>query len=409
MNSISIIVTIYNKLIYLEKCILSIRALTYPFLEIILVDDGSTDDSGRMADGYAETDERIVVLHKENGGASSARKAGIGVATGDYVLFVDADDWIEPLMAEKMISMLNGSNADVLTAAWVLHDGDTQTVDEGYMPEGLYQKGKSKDYFANHMIYSDGIRNNGINGALCTKIIRRELLASAFERLPEGIVYAEDDFVTYSCLAIGNVIEVTHMPFYHYLMQYNSISHSRIDSFMSDLSRGYWFYIEMIKNLPEYLLYKRQMEIFIQRSLFLGIGKYMGFENTSVISWYQFDSACLQSASSLILYGAGRVGKSYYKQLMKDSGYKLVAWVDKEYAAYQREGYPVESPEIIRKKSADWIVIAVDDEEKAKDISAQIEKSYGFPSKQILWRKPLNILDGILEGELLIHGKESGF
>lgn len=398
MNPISIIVTIYNNSIYLEKCVSNIRALTYPFLEIILVDDGSTDDSGRMADDYAEADERIIVLHKENGGASSARRAGLETATGDYILFVDADDWIEPLMAEKMISMLNVSAADILTAAWVLHDGNTQIVDKGYMPEGLYQKGRNKDYFACHMIYSGGIKNNGINGSLCTKIIRRNLLASVFERLPEGIVYAEDDFVAYSCLAIGNVIEVTHVPFYHYLMRHSSISHSRIDSFMSDLGRGYWFYIEMIKELPEYLIYKRQMEIFIQRSLFLGIGKYMGFENTSVISWYQFDSACLRSASSLILYGAGRVGKSYYKQLIKDSKYKLVAWVDKEYAAYQQEGYPVESPEIIREKSADCIVIAVDDEKKAKDISAQIEELYGIPSKQILWRKPLNILDGILEG-----------
>lgn len=398
MSSISIIITIYNKSLYLEKCISSIRALTYPFLEIILVDDGSTDDSRRMVDDYAEVDKRIIVLHKENGGASSARRAGLKFATGDYILFVDADDWIEPLMAERMISRLNVSDADILTAAWVLHDGDTQIVDKGYMPEGLYRKGRNKDYFASHMIYNDGIKNNGINGALCTKIIRRDLLVSAFGRLPEGIIYAEDDFVAYACLATGSVIEVTHMPFYHYLMQYNSISHNRIDSFMSDLSRGYWFYIEMIKDLPEYLSYKRQMEIFIQRSLFLGIGKYMGFENTSVISWYQFDFSCLRSASSLILYGAGRVGKSCYKQLNRDSGCKLIAWVDKEYAAYQREGYPVESPEIIRKKPADCIMIAVDDEKKAKDISAKIEKSYGFPSKQILWQKPLNILDGIMEG-----------
>lgn len=397
MNSLSIIVTIYNKSIYLEKCISNIRALTYPFLEIILVDDGSTDDSGRMAVDYAETDKRIVVLHKENGGASSARKAGLGVAAGDYVLFVDADDWIDPFLAEKMVSRLNASNADVLTAAWVMHDGDTQIVDKGYMPEGLYQEGRNMDYFAAHMIYSDGIKNNGVNGSLCTKIIRRDLLKFVFERLPDGIVYAEDDFVSYACLAIGNVIEVTHVPFYHYLMQYNSVSHSRIDSFLSDLSKGYWFYIEMIKDLSEYLTYKQQMEIFIQRSLYLGIGKYMGFEYNSVISWYQFDTVGLRSGSSLILYGAGRVGKNYYKQLIKDSRYKLVSWVDKEYATYQQEGYPVESPEIIGKRSADCIVIAIDDEKKAKDISAQIEELYGIPGKQILWRKPLNMFDRILE------------
>ena len=92
---ISVIVPIYNTELYLDKCMQSILNQTYRNLEIILVDDGSTDNSSQMCDLYAGKDSRIRVIHKENGGQSSARNVGLNVCTGDYISFVDSDDWIE--------------------------------------------------------------------------------------------------------------------------------------------------------------------------------------------------------------------------------------------------------------------------------------------------------------------------
>ena len=99
---ISIVVPVYNAEKTLEKCLDSILCQTYHCLEIILVNDGSTDSSGNICDDYATKDNRIQVIHKQNGGVSSARNVGIDAASGDYIGFVDSDDWIDPRMYEVL-------------------------------------------------------------------------------------------------------------------------------------------------------------------------------------------------------------------------------------------------------------------------------------------------------------------
>lgn len=110
--SISIIVPVYNIEEYLPRCIESILRQTYTNLQLVLVDDGSKDRSGALCDEYAKKDSRILVVHKENGGSSSARNRGIEVATGEYLGFVDSDDYVEPDMYGKMVTAIleNGCN-----------------------------------------------------------------------------------------------------------------------------------------------------------------------------------------------------------------------------------------------------------------------------------------------------------
>ena len=100
MDKISVIVPVYKTEQYLNRCVQSITDQTYKNLEIILVDDGSPDNCPEMCDQWAKKDERIKVIHKRNGGLSSARNAGLDSATGDYIMFADSDDWMEPDMAE---------------------------------------------------------------------------------------------------------------------------------------------------------------------------------------------------------------------------------------------------------------------------------------------------------------------
>ena len=131
---ISVIVPVYNAEKYIEKCVASIRAQTYRNLEIILVDDGSCDRSGELCEAFALEDSRIVVIRKENGGVASARNAGLDAMHGDYVGFVDADDWIDPEMYEVLLrrvarkmrrflavarQLLQGRKSqDILTLIW---------------------------------------------------------------------------------------------------------------------------------------------------------------------------------------------------------------------------------------------------------------------------------------------------
>ena len=116
---VSIIVPIYNIAEYLPTCIDSICQQTYKNLELILVNDGSTDESGVICDKYSKEDSRIIVLHKENGGLVSARKAGMEIATGCYILNVDGDDWIEPDMVNSMVNRMIKDNTDLVQCRYI--------------------------------------------------------------------------------------------------------------------------------------------------------------------------------------------------------------------------------------------------------------------------------------------------
>ncbi len=117
-EKVSVIVPVYNVEEYLPRCIDSVINQTYKNLEIILVDDGSPDNCPRMCETYAERDERIKVIHKENGGLASARNAGLKIAVGAYITFVDSDDYIKSDMLERMITLAEDKNADVVQIAF---------------------------------------------------------------------------------------------------------------------------------------------------------------------------------------------------------------------------------------------------------------------------------------------------
>lgn len=134
---VSIIVPIYN----VEKCILSLINQTYKNIEIILVDDGSIDSSGEICDYFGERDSRIVVIHKEIGGITSARRTGIERATGRYIGFVDGDDWVELNMYEEMLDVVQTYSLDIFATA-IYRDNDIGTYAKwsaALIDEGLYR------------------------------------------------------------------------------------------------------------------------------------------------------------------------------------------------------------------------------------------------------------------------------
>lgn len=141
MDLISVIVPVYNVEAYLDKCISSIVNQTYRNLEIILVDDGSPDNCPAMCDAWKEKDSRIVVLHKENGGLSDARNAGMGAAHGEFISFIDGDDWIEPRFFEILQHELEAQNADVAAVQYRLcWEGDACEQQSAYEHVTVYDR-----------------------------------------------------------------------------------------------------------------------------------------------------------------------------------------------------------------------------------------------------------------------------
>lgn len=125
-EKISVIVPVYNCEMYIEACIDSICSQTYDNIEIIIVDDGSTDNSGKICDSYREKDHRIHVLHQENQGVSAARNAGIRKATGKYIQFVDSDDTVAQTMCEKLIKRQKETDAELIICGYNLYEGNSK-------------------------------------------------------------------------------------------------------------------------------------------------------------------------------------------------------------------------------------------------------------------------------------------
>lgn len=207
---ISIIVPIYNVEKYLKKCLDSILAQTYTNLEIILIDDGSPDGCPAICDEYAEKDDRIVVIHKENGGVSSARNAGLENVSGEFIGWVDPDDYIEPNMFEELYKNIKENNSDIAICS-VKHFGYENRI-EKYDNSVL-----SGDEFLRRIL------NGKIKSYLCNKLFSKNIFDSVV--FPYGENY-EDHYIMHLIAEKAQKVSTIGKPLYFYRIWKKSITFS---------------------------------------------------------------------------------------------------------------------------------------------------------------------------------------
>lgn len=214
-RKISVIVPIYNVEKFLKKCIDSIINQTYKNIEIILVDDGSTDGSGKICDDAKEKHKNVVVIHKKNGGLSSARNAGIDASTGDYLSFIDSDDFIDLEMYEVMIESIERTGKDIASCGRIVDIyGTHSNIEFCLNKELIYNK---KDAIKQILNFND------IDVSACDKIYKKKLFKNI--RYPEGKI-SEDAAVIFELVNSSNGIVHVGKPFYHYVFRKKSISKS---------------------------------------------------------------------------------------------------------------------------------------------------------------------------------------
>lgn len=214
---ISVIVPIYNIVEWLPRCVDSIRRQTYRNLEIILVDDGSTDNSGAMAEKFALEDKRIRVFHKENGGSSSARNYGISMAKGEYLGFVDSDDYIEPEMYERLLSVALSENLLMVQTSRDEIDEHGNRMEDVCVPPPKPELWESRQFMRELLLHRGDC-------SFCTKLVHRSLLAG--ERFPEGELN-EDFHLLTRLLPMVPVIAVLPEQDYHVFYRYGSNTRTR--------------------------------------------------------------------------------------------------------------------------------------------------------------------------------------
>lgn len=208
---ISVVVPVYKVEPFIEHCVSSIVNQTYKNLEIILVDDGSPDQCPKMCDEWARKDSRIVVIHKKNGGLSDARNAGMKVAAGNYIAFVDSDDWIEPLMYETLMKVLIVNKSDIVSCGFRKVQKEELRKESSELQLVQYDAESALEAM---------ITEKGMHQVVWNKLYKRALV----EEIPfEKGKYNEDEFWSYQVIGRAKKVTAIKNIYYNYFQRENSI------------------------------------------------------------------------------------------------------------------------------------------------------------------------------------------
>lgn len=347
---LSVIIPVYNVEPYLVRCIASVLNQTYSVGEIICVDDGSTDNSLAILETYRLKDPRIKVVHKENGGLVSARKAGICIAKGEYVAYVDSDDWIEKNMYQDMMSLIKETHSDIVTSGCIRDYGSHCIMEGENAAPGVYEGDCLIDNLLSKMISTDCFFQGNISMHIFNKIYRRELLLNYQLLVDDYINVGEDAACVYPCLLSAEKVAVMGKSYYHYCMRSDSImgtkrkdERDRCQSLFDGLKKECGKYIDKVPNIMMQLHFFRTYVLLLQHA------EEIIPEETDFL----FPFGTMKKEDRIVIYGAGRFGCEL-KSLLEKRGYcNIVAWVDK---ASKKEIRPLECLEELE---YDKIIIAV--------------------------------------------------
>ena len=252
---VSIIVPVYDIEEYLVECIESILAQTWKHFEIILVDDGSTDSSGKMCDEYAEKYNCIFVIHKKNGGLSSARNAGIDVARGNYLAFIDSDDVVHPDYLRELVNIVEKENADLVACDFCVGT----SCQWGETSEIKYDIRRDEDVLE-RMNDNDVVVTVAWNKLYHAKFFKEYNL-----RYPEGKIH-EDMFLTPQILHCTNKMVITNQKLYFYRQRKNSIMNSSFSIKQLDSLEAIEFRIALFTKWDKKELQLKEYESYIRKA-----------------------------------------------------------------------------------------------------------------------------------------------
>lgn len=345
---ISIIIPIYNSEPWLEKCLNSVVHQTYRNFEVILVNDGSTDKSGEICERFAASDTRIKVIHKTNGGVVSTRKAGLKKASGEFVGWVDSDDWIEDDYFEKMVKSQQQADADIVMSNHFRDIGSWSYTVCNKFPVGLY----GKEELVPRLIYSGEFFASGITPFFWSKLFRKNILDKTQMNVDEKISFGDDIAVVYPSILEADKILVTDICGYHYVQHQGSITKSvdsgdaeklrRAFSYLDHIFSQSMWYDQLHFQLVQWLKYA-----FLERSIWI-------FDEKSTDGSILCPFGKIPSHSRVVIYGGSAIGQSIKTYIDKQDLAQNVLWIDMTYENFRRQGLKIDPPKDIQKLGGEY-------------------------------------------------------
>jgi glycosyltransferase involved in cell wall biosynthesis len=386
MKLISVIVPVYNCGRYLEECIKSIISQTYKEIEIILVNDGSTDNTAAICECYKKLDSRIKVIHKENEGPTSARKAGLKVARGEFITFVDGDDWIECNLIEEMVAMQEQTDTDLVITGCIKETDKGPQIVKNNIGHGYYGKEELIDEVYPRMLYYDGFYRFGITQYMCSKLYRLEDVIRVINSLDERVYNGEDVIFVYTYLLHVKNIYISEKCLYHYRIHQESITGIRPGKdYFEKTSILFLNMKENFEKSEHYHMLIDQLNMYFCYMTWLGVQKLSMKAFQSNGSRYLFPFEAIDKNTKIALYGAGNVGKSYYRQL-KQINYPVdIVWVDRNYENLSTAGMKIIDPIKLCDERPDKVIVAIENERIATEVINNL-KQQGIEEDKIIWK-----------------------
>ena len=354
---ISLIVPVYNIKSYLSRCIDSILAQTYRDFELILVDDGATDGSSEVCDYYGKQDKRIVVIHKQNGGLVSARKAGIASARGEYAGFVDGDDWIEPQMYQHLTETAMKCQADIVLGGSIEEAGGQTIQKTNRLNPGMYEGQRLWKELYPSMLCAGEFFCMGVQPYLWNKLVRRGLAYSCIMSVDDRIRVGEDVAAVMPMLLKADRVVITDYCEYHYCIRDTSMmwEHGNEEKEQTGLGLLHC-HLQSVLSCSGICNFESQLNHYSVGNMLTRTYGRLADRDEEGVLWpfaYRINSR------KCILYSAGHFGRAVYGYLQECYPNMVGLWVDREYQRYQAMGLPVHSVDDISAETEADILVAI--------------------------------------------------
>lgn len=380
---VSIVVPMFNAQKYIKECIESIINQAYKDIQVIIVDDGSTDNSLKICKELKKKDNRIHIIEQDNSGTASARKNGICYATGDYITFVDADDYIDNNYIQTLVSYIQGRQ--LVTSGLLYYES---AILDG-IKEGEYIINEHSPIIKNMISLDDNI-TRGILSNMCGKLFDTHIAKEVICDIDTGIYYGEDGEFVYKYILRCDTIYVTNYCGYKYRVNSQSVVHSNHDDFLINVNK---LYISLKESFDKSIYADKlipQLERWIATHIRIA-SDIIGFENRNLFIKYIIPCKRLIAGKKIVVYGAGKVGIDYVRQIKKEDLCDRLIWVDKDFASKKKYmEIEVKSPKVLLSDKYDYILIAINNCTVVTEIKTELLQM-NIPLDKIIYQRPIYI------------------
>lgn len=357
MAKITVVIPVYNEIKHIAQCVESVVSQSYQNIDIIIIDDGSTDGSFEICKKMAEKDTRISIIRQKNSGPFLARKVGIDKCKTEYVTFVDADDFIlNDAYGDSVEPMEQYSDMICYRISRFYENGNVKE-EHHIIDPGIYNRRTIEQKVYPKLIWDFERNTPGIECSMCVRIIKTDLLRKVYKKLSqEKIYYGDDALVTYTLYQMIERMDVIDKSYYMHRQRTQSVAPYIIEDEFFDKTYQVYKALQKIFSGENYNSeIQKQIEYWYMYSVNL---KKMKYDDYFYARNFLFPFDKVPSGSKIILYGAGAVGKAYYKQLTKIGYCNQILWVDRNASNIISD--VVKTPDCIKNEEFDYIVIAIE-------------------------------------------------